>query len=114
MFGPADKKLGFGFMRLPIKGEEVDVETASRMVDAFLAAGFCYFDTAHGYHDGQSEAALKAVALPAAEVHITDINQREEFRKVSYAGMACQAHFIGQGLAGYLNAVRWLAEQDKH
>ena len=58
--------------------------------------------------------ALKAVALPAAEVHITDINQREEFRKVSYAGMACQAHFIGQGLAGYLNAVRWLAEQDKH
>ena len=54
--------------------------------------------------------ALKAVALPAAEVHITDINQREEFRKVSYAGMACQAHFIGQGLAGYLNAVRWLAE----
>jgi len=60
VFGPADKKLGFGFMRLPMKGEEVDVETASRMVDAFLAAGFCYFDTAHGYHDGQSEAALKA------------------------------------------------------
>lgn len=54
--------------------------------------------------------ALKAVALPAAEVHITDINQREEFRKISYAGMACQAHFIGQSIAGYLNAVRWLAE----
>uniref|UniRef100_UPI003A8C641B aldo/keto reductase n=1 Tax=Candidatus Allofournierella excrementavium TaxID=2838591 RepID=UPI003A8C641B len=60
MFGPADKKLGFGFMRLPMKGEEVDIETTCRMVDEFLAAGFCYFDTAHGYHDGQSEAALKA------------------------------------------------------
>ena len=72
MFGPADKKLGFGFMRLPMKGEEVDVETASRMVDAFLAAGFCYFDTAHGYHDGQSEAALKAALTsryPPGEVH---------------------------------------------
>lgn len=54
--------------------------------------------------------ALKAVGLPAAEVHITDISQREAFRQVSYAGMACQGHFIGQGLAGYLNAVRFLKE----
>lgn len=54
--------------------------------------------------------ALKAVGLPAAEVHITDIARREAFRQVSYAGMACQGHFIGQGLAGYLNAVRFLKE----
>ena len=54
--------------------------------------------------------ALKAVALPAAEVHITDIAQREPFRQVSYAGMACQAHFIGQGLQGYLNAVRFIRQ----
>ena len=60
MFGAPDKKLGFGFMRLPMRGDQVDVETTCRMVDEFLAAGFCYFDTAHGYHDGQSEAALKA------------------------------------------------------
>ena len=60
MFGAPDKKLGFGFMRLPMKGDQVDVETTCRMVDEFLAAGFCYFDTAHGYHDGQSEEALKA------------------------------------------------------
>ena len=53
--------------------------------------------------------ALKAVGLPAAEVHITDINAREPFRRVSYAGMACEAHFIGQGVEGYLNAVRYLA-----
>lgn len=54
--------------------------------------------------------ALKAVGLPAAEVHITDIARREEFRRVSYAGMACQAHFIGQGLQGYINAVRFIAQ----
>lgn len=54
--------------------------------------------------------ALKAVALPAAEVHITDVTRREAFRRVSYAGMACGAHFIGQGLAGYVNAVKYLKE----
>ena len=54
--------------------------------------------------------ALKAVALPAAEVHITDVTKREPFRQISYAGMACQGHFIGQGLQGYLNAVDFLIE----
>ena len=55
--------------------------------------------------------ALKAVALPAAEVHISDVTKREDFRQVSYAGMACQYHFIGQGKAGYANA---LAALKKH
>ena len=54
--------------------------------------------------------ALKAVALPAAEVHITDVTKREPFRQISYAGMACQGHFICQGLQGYLNAVDFLIE----
>ena len=54
--------------------------------------------------------ALKAVALPAAEVHITDVTKREPFRQISYADMACQGHFIGQGLQGYLNAVDFLIE----
>ncbi len=54
--------------------------------------------------------ALKAVGLPAAEVHITDIRQREEFRHVSYAEKACSAHFIGMGFEGYRQAIRWLAE----
>lgn len=49
--------------------------------------------------------ALKAVGLPAAEVHISDIMQREDFRHVSYAGMACQLHYIGQGIQGYENAI---------
>ena len=54
--------------------------------------------------------ALKAVALPAAEVHLTDIRSREPFRRVSYAGMACQAHFIGEGFLGYKKALAWLKE----
>lgn len=54
------KNFGFGFMRLPMQGEEVDLAQTQQMVDAFLAAGFNYFDTAHGYLDGRSETALKA------------------------------------------------------
>ncbi len=53
------KNFGFGCMRLPMLGDEVDVEQVSRMVDTFLENGFNYFDTAHGYLDGKSETALK-------------------------------------------------------
>ena len=53
------KNFGFGCMRLPMKGEEVDTEAFSRMVDRFLEDGFNYFDTAHGYVSGKSEAALR-------------------------------------------------------
>ena len=55
--------------------------------------------------------ALKAVHLPAAEVHISDVNKREPFRQVSYAGMACEAHYIGLGFEGYLRAMEYLAEK---
>lgn len=50
---------GFGCMRLPMKGDEVDAAQVNQMVDAFLAAGFNYFDTAHGYLGGKSETALR-------------------------------------------------------
>ena len=53
------KKLGFGFMRLPMCGEEVDYEQTTQMVDAFMEQGFRYFDTAHGYLGGKSEVALR-------------------------------------------------------
>ena len=54
------KNFGFGCMRLPMNGSEVDTAETCRMVDAFLEAGFNYFDTAHGYIQGKSETALKA------------------------------------------------------
>lgn len=53
--------------------------------------------------------ALKAVGIPAVEVHISDINRREEFRRVSYAGMACEEHFIGLGFDGYIKALEYIA-----
>jgi predicted aldo/keto reductase-like oxidoreductase len=53
------RNFGFGCMRLPMLGEEVDVEQVKKMVDLFLARGFNYFDTAHGYIDGKSELAVR-------------------------------------------------------
>ena len=53
------KNFGFGCMRLPMQGEDVDIEQTKQMVDTFLAQGFNYFDTAHGYIQGKSELALK-------------------------------------------------------
>jgi len=50
---------GFGCMRLPIKHERIDRKQFSAMVDKFIAAGFNYFDTAHGYHNGKSETTIK-------------------------------------------------------
>jgi predicted aldo/keto reductase-like oxidoreductase len=52
-------KLGFGFMRLPMKEKEIDIEQTIKMVDMFMKEGFTYFDTAFGYADGKSEEALK-------------------------------------------------------
>jgi len=57
--------------------------------------------------------ALKAVGLPAAEVHISDVTKREPFRQISYAGMACQKHYIGLGFDGYLKAMEDLAAEMK-
>ena len=55
-----DRKFGFGFMRLPMDGEQVDIPQTTRMVDEYLNTGFTYFDTAHGYLQGKSELALKS------------------------------------------------------
>ena len=59
MFEEIKGKLGFGCMRLPMKDKEGDYAETCRMVDAFLHAGFNYFDTAHGYINGKSETALR-------------------------------------------------------
>ena len=73
------KKFGFGLMRLPLLDEtdtkSVDIETVKTMADAFLAAGFSYFDTAACYHDGQSEVAFREAVVkryPRENFTITD------------------------------------------
>ena len=54
--------------------------------------------------------ALKAVSLPAVEVHISDVDGREDFRRISYAGMACEKRIAGQGIDGYRQALLYLKE----
>lgn len=55
--------------------------------------------------------ALKSVAIPAVEIHISDVSAREDFRQISYAGMACEKSFIGLGFDGYLKGIDYLIER---
>ena len=57
--------------------------------------------------------ALKSVAIPAVEVHISDVDKREHFRQISYAGMACIHTIKGQGLDGYRQAIVYLKKHIK-
>jgi uncharacterized protein len=84
------RKFGFGFMRLPETSKGVyDIEETKKMVDTFMKAGFTYFDTAHGYCDGKSEAILKEALVdryPRNSYTITDklsdghFNKNEDIR----------------------------------
>ena len=69
--GESIPKLGFGLMRLPMLGNEIDIEQVKEMVDLFLGAGFNYFDTAYGYNEGASERAAKLA--------LVDRHPRESF-----------------------------------
>ena len=73
------------------EGEIVDeIQEALGHFDGIIINPAAYTHTSIAILD-----ALKAVGLPTVEVHISDVNAREDFRKVSYAGLACEAHFIG-------------------
>lgn len=52
--------------------------------------------------------ALKSVGIPAVEVHISDVTAREDFRQISYAGMACEKSFVGLGFDGYIKGIEYL------
>ncbi len=66
-----EKKLGFGFMRLPMKDGDIDIQQTCQMVDTFLNRGFRYFDVARGYLDGRAETALRTC--------LTSRHKREEY-----------------------------------
>ncbi|MBQ6934595.1 MAG: type II 3-dehydroquinate dehydratase [Clostridia bacterium] len=57
--------------------------------------------------------ALKAVSIPAVEVHLTDISAREPFRHISYTGMYCEMTYKGLGFEGYKKAIEYLWEKYK-
>lgn len=87
------------------EGEIIDeIQEALGQFDGIVINPAAYTHTSIAILD-----ALKAVGLPAVEVHISDITTREDFRKISYAGLACEAHFIGLGFEGYKKALEYLA-----
>ena len=86
------------------EGDLVDkIQWAYGKVDGIVINPAAYTHTSIAILD-----ALKAVAIPAVEVHISDVDAREPFRQISYAGMACVKTIKGQGLDGYRQAILYL------
>ena len=88
------------------EGAIVDkIQSAYKNYDGIIINPAAYTHTSIAILD-----ALKAVHIPAIEVHISDVSSREEFRKISYVGMACCHTICGQGLDGYRQAIVYLLE----
>lgn len=86
------------------EGELVDwIQQAYGSFDGIVINPAAYTHTSVAILD-----ALKAVALPAVEVHLSDVDARESFRRISYPGMACQKTFKGFGFDGYRMAMQYL------
>lgn len=86
------------------EGDLVDkIQAAYGAKDAIVINPAAYTHTSVAILD-----ALKAVAIPAVEVHISDVDSREPFRQISYAGMACVKTYKGLGFQGYVEAVKFL------
>ncbi len=81
------------------------IQEAMGSFDGIVINPAAYTHTSVGILD-----ALKAVQIPAVEIHISDVDAREDFRQVSYAGMACFARVTGEGLDGYAHALQLLKE----
>ena len=88
------------------EGDIVDkIQWAYGKVDGIVINPAAYTHTSVAILD-----ALKAVALPAVEVHLSDVSQRESFRQLSYAGMACVKTYMGLGFEGYRQAILYLKD----
>ena len=102
--------------RLDVTVEFVQSNHEGALVDAIQAAyqtadGIVINPGAYTHTSVALLDAAKAVGVPTVEVHISDPDTREEFRKVSYIRAACVASIKGHGLEGYLEALRFLANR---
>lgn len=89
------------------EGDIVDkIQWAYGKIDGIVINPAAYTHTSVAILD-----ALKAVSIPAVEVHISDVDAREPFRQISYAGMACEKTIKGHGFRGYQEAMQYLVEQ---
>ena len=92
------------------EGDLVDkIQWAYGKIDGIVIIPAAYTHTSVAILD-----ALKAVSIPAVEVHISDVDARESFRQISYAGLACVKTIKGHGFAGYQEAMAFLKEQYSH
>lgn len=100
------KSLDVEFFQSNHEGSLVDcIQEAYGRIDGIVINPGAYTHTSVAILD-----ALKAVSIPAVEVHISEVDKREEFRQVSYVRAACIATVIGHGTDGYLEAIDILAE----
>ena len=101
--------VGVDFFQSNHEGAIVDaIQAAYGVYDGIVINPAAYTHTSVAILD-----ALKAVALPAVEVHLSNVSAREPFRQISYPGMACEKRFIGLGFEGYRRAICHLAKQEK-
>ena len=86
------------------EGDLVDkIQAAYGVYDGIVINPAAYTHTSIAILD-----ALKAVGIPTVEVHISDVDKREDFRQISYAGLACVKTIKGHGIEGYREAILFL------
>lgn len=91
------------------EGDLVDkIQAAYGVVDGIVINPAAYTHTSVALLD-----ALKAVGIPAVEVHISDVTKREEFRQISYVRLYCEKTIVGHGLDGYVEALQYLVQRAK-
>ena len=102
-----DEKLEIEQYQSNHEGDLVDkIQWAYGRVDGIVINPAAYTHTSVAILD-----ALKAVSLPAVEVHISDVEAREPVRQISYAGLACEKTIKGHGLEGYREAILYLKKK---
>ena len=84
------------------------IQAAYGVVDGIVINPAAYTHTSVALLD-----ALKAVGIPAVEVHISDVSKREGFRQVSYVRQYCEKTIVGHGFNGYVEAMDLLAQRGK-
>ncbi|NTU89423.1 MAG: type II 3-dehydroquinate dehydratase [Actinobacteria bacterium] len=102
-------KLGIevGFIQSNHEGALVDaIQNAYGNFDALILNPAAYTHTSVAIRD-----ALKAVSIPTVEVHLSDPDSREDFRKVSYIRDICEASIVGKGFKGYIEALQYLVKR---
>ena len=89
------------------EGDLVDIiQQAYQKIDGIVINPGAYTHTSVAILD-----ALKAVGIPTVEVHISNVNEREEFRRLSYVSLYAEKQIAGHGFAGYIEAMDYLVDK---